>query len=291
MGGGGLNILPQKSWNVWSAKNREIVARDEARHAAEQEAIQQKQHGVDQEWRVEELRRRKARPREAGAAEGGAAEGGGTEERDGRPFNLFEQEERQHAERGGNTQHEAEKKQREAREARREFRCLGEQADRYGEKRAEPWYLSAPSLPTTEDAVPTVPERPAAVAAAKLAPRAGRKSAVDADPLISMKKLVGQKRRHTEKAERGEKRARLEALRQERQEREQAERRRALELMRSKHPDMFRRKSEPSYKYLSTGGGGSGGRREEREDDGTTRASQAVLEHRERMARRRGDRR
>lgn len=38
MGGhGGLNILPQKSWNVYSCKNRECVAQDEARAAQEEQ--------------------------------------------------------------------------------------------------------------------------------------------------------------------------------------------------------------------------------------------------------------
>ena len=38
MGGhGGLNILPQKSWNVYSRKNRERVAQDEARAAQEEQ--------------------------------------------------------------------------------------------------------------------------------------------------------------------------------------------------------------------------------------------------------------
>ena len=37
MGGhGGLNILPQKKWNVYNPDNREIVERDK-RHARERE--------------------------------------------------------------------------------------------------------------------------------------------------------------------------------------------------------------------------------------------------------------
>jgi hypothetical protein len=36
-GGGGLRILPHKSWHVWNANNMERVLRDEADHEAEEE--------------------------------------------------------------------------------------------------------------------------------------------------------------------------------------------------------------------------------------------------------------
>ena len=102
MGGGGLNILPKKSWNVWNHDNIEKVRRDEAQHAAEQEAVQRRQRQVDSEYRVEELQRRKRR------VERGASAG-----TDARHVNFFEAEERQHAERGANEHHEREQKLKE----------------------------------------------------------------------------------------------------------------------------------------------------------------------------------
>lgn len=47
MGGhGGLNILPQKSWNVYGRENRLKVARDEAQHAEEEKLRIEKQREV-----------------------------------------------------------------------------------------------------------------------------------------------------------------------------------------------------------------------------------------------------
>lgn len=63
MGGhGGLNILPQKSWNVYSRKNREIVARDEA-EAARAAADAELAEAAEQAQR----RLREMRSRDAGA--------------------------------------------------------------------------------------------------------------------------------------------------------------------------------------------------------------------------------
>jgi len=47
MGGhGGLNILPQKSWNVYGRENRLKVAQDEAQHAEEEKVRMEKQREV-----------------------------------------------------------------------------------------------------------------------------------------------------------------------------------------------------------------------------------------------------
>jgi hypothetical protein len=298
MGGGGLNILPKKSWNVWNHDNIEKVRRDEAQHAAEQEALQQRQRGVDNEWRVEELRRRKRRADDGGGeAPAGAAAADADAERH---VNFFEVEERQHAERGANEHHEREKKLQEEREARRSFRCLGESADRRGDKKAEPWYVTGTyGLPTAEDTVPTAAEAPAAAAAA-LEPaaarpsRRGRAMGDAADPLHQMQQLVDKKRKHTEDEERSSKRKRLDALRQERVAREQAERQRALELMRAKHPGLFEGRSggRPDHGGSAAAADDDrrrGGRRRSGDgDDGTTRESAAMRQHRERMAQRRG---
>ena len=46
VGAGGLNILPQKSWNVYGRENRLKVARDEAKHAEEERVRLEKQRQV-----------------------------------------------------------------------------------------------------------------------------------------------------------------------------------------------------------------------------------------------------
>lgn len=286
MGGGGLNILPKKSWNVWNHDNIEKVRRDEAQHAAEQEALQRQQRQVDTEWRVEELQRRKKRTSETAESAGA----------DDRHVNFFEVEERQHAERGANEHHERERKLKEEREARRSFRCLGESADHRGDKQAAPWYVTGNyGLPTAADAVPTAAEAPAARALEPAAEAAGQRRVDDgADPLKNMQRLVEKKRKHTEGKERASKRGRLDALRQERVAREQAERQRAMELMRAKHPGLFAKAPGPAGGSAtarpSDSGRGQRQRRWEEEDDGTTRESAAVRQHRERMAQRRQER-
>ena len=85
-GHGGLNILPQKSWHVWNAKNLSQVERDEEKHQAEEAALQQKQREIEQERRLEILRKRK---REMGTA--------GNSQYELSHVNFFEQEERQRA--------------------------------------------------------------------------------------------------------------------------------------------------------------------------------------------------
>ena len=283
--------MPKKSWNVWNHDNIEKVRRDEAQHAAEQEALQRRQRQVDTEWRVEELQRRKRRG-------GETAESVGTGDRH---VNFFEAEERQHAERGANEHHERERKLKEERDARRSFRCLGESADHRGDKQADPWYVTGNyGLPTVADTVPTAAEAPAArtlEAAAEAAGQLRRRALTvhdDMDPLKNMQRLVEQKRKHTDGKERASKRERLDALRQERVAREQAERQRAMELMRAKHPGLLAKAPGPAGGSAAArpGDSGRGQRRRhwEEEDDGTTRESAALRQHRERMAQRRQQR-
>ncbi|RWR88900.1 leukocyte receptor cluster member 1-like protein [Cinnamomum micranthum f. kanehirae] len=57
MGGhGGLNILPQKSWNVYNYENREKVRRDEEAAAKEEQLKQDQSRKRDAEFRLETLR-------------------------------------------------------------------------------------------------------------------------------------------------------------------------------------------------------------------------------------------
>ncbi|XP_019236560.1 PREDICTED: uncharacterized protein C5E4.10c [Nicotiana attenuata] len=57
MGGhGGLNILPQKRWNVYNYENREKVKRDEEAAAKEEQLKQEQSRKRDSEYRLEQLR-------------------------------------------------------------------------------------------------------------------------------------------------------------------------------------------------------------------------------------------
>ncbi|GMH09530.1 hypothetical protein Nepgr_011371 [Nepenthes gracilis] len=58
MGGhGGLNILPQKRWNVYNFENREKVRRDEEAAAREEQTKREEARKRDAEFRIERLRR------------------------------------------------------------------------------------------------------------------------------------------------------------------------------------------------------------------------------------------
>jgi hypothetical protein len=68
MGGhGGLNILPQKKWNVYNRDNRLKVARDEAAHDQRQQDLAEKHNAAEREHRRKALKER-ARQRHGGAA-------------------------------------------------------------------------------------------------------------------------------------------------------------------------------------------------------------------------------
>ena len=57
MGGhGGLNILPQKSWNVYGSENRERVRRDEEAAATNEQMKREQSRKRDTEFRLERLR-------------------------------------------------------------------------------------------------------------------------------------------------------------------------------------------------------------------------------------------
>lgn len=57
MGGhGGLNILPQKRWNVYNYENREKVRRDEEAAAKEEQLKREQARKRDAEFRLEQLR-------------------------------------------------------------------------------------------------------------------------------------------------------------------------------------------------------------------------------------------
>ncbi|KAJ0042544.1 hypothetical protein Pint_18106 [Pistacia integerrima] len=61
MGGhGGLNILPQKRWNVYNYENREKVRQDEEAAAKEEQLKREQARKRDAEFRLEQLRAARA---------------------------------------------------------------------------------------------------------------------------------------------------------------------------------------------------------------------------------------
>jgi hypothetical protein len=96
MGGhGGLNILPQKRWNVYNFDNREKVRLDEEAAAKEEQLKREQARKRDAEFRLEQLRTARGLAPVIGAVEpktGGAVEpksGGVVEPKSGH-LNLFE---------------------------------------------------------------------------------------------------------------------------------------------------------------------------------------------------------
>jgi hypothetical protein len=96
MGGhGGLNILPQKRWNVYNFDNREKVRLDEEAAAKEEQVKREQTRKRDAEFRLEQLRTARGLAPVIGAVEpktGGAVEpksGGVVEPKSGH-LNLFE---------------------------------------------------------------------------------------------------------------------------------------------------------------------------------------------------------
>ncbi|OVA15298.1 CBF1-interacting co-repressor CIR [Macleaya cordata] len=74
MGGhGGLNILPQKRWNVYNYENREKVRKDEEAAAKEEQLKREQSRKRDSEFRLEKLRLAKGLPSTTSGAEASTA--------------------------------------------------------------------------------------------------------------------------------------------------------------------------------------------------------------------------
>eukprot|EP00190_Bangiopsis_sp_CCMP1999_P001486 CAMPEP_0198735834 /NCGR_PEP_ID=MMETSP1475-20131203/61971_1 /TAXON_ID= ORGANISM="Unidentified sp., Strain CCMP1999" /NCGR_SAMPLE_ID=MMETSP1475 /ASSEMBLY_ACC=CAM_ASM_001111 /LENGTH=254 /DNA_ID=CAMNT_0044499557 /DNA_START=64 /DNA_END=827 /DNA_ORIENTATION=- len=80
-----MNILPHKSWNVWSEKNIARVERDEAEAKRKDEERKLKDEQVERERRVEQLKKKRRRRDNS------------DEPQKVERFNLFEKEEREAA--------------------------------------------------------------------------------------------------------------------------------------------------------------------------------------------------
>lgn len=95
MGGhGGLNILPQKKWNVYNYENREKVRLDEEAAAKEEQLKREQARKRDAEFRLEQLRTARGLAPVIEAAEPNVAEPNDAEPNDVEPksghLNLFE---------------------------------------------------------------------------------------------------------------------------------------------------------------------------------------------------------
>lgn len=92
MGGhGGLNILPQKRWNVYNFENREKVRKDEEAAAREEQLKREDARRREAEFRLERLRQARGNAAPATAAAGGGDPGNGPlPPDDSRHINLFE---------------------------------------------------------------------------------------------------------------------------------------------------------------------------------------------------------
>lgn len=89
MGGhGGLNILPQKRWNVYNYDNREKVRRDEEAAAKEEQLKREQAIKRDAEFRLEKLRQARGLSKTSTSAS--TAEPDQPRESDSKHMNLFE---------------------------------------------------------------------------------------------------------------------------------------------------------------------------------------------------------
>ncbi|KAL1528110.1 hypothetical protein AB1Y20_009475 [Prymnesium parvum] len=227
MGGhGGLNILPQKSWNVYNRDNRLKVQRDEEQAAREAAEASRRDAAELAERKLEEMRSRAGLPGSAGGGASSAALGLTTAGH----INFFADIERAQK----NAEHEAEARRAEAKAISRIMPDL--QLDRSKSEPA-PWYVRLPAQPAAARA----PEPPAAktsAPAALLLRGAGG----------SQGELEGseRKRRRDEKHEKSEKR--------EKRSRKEKHHKRSREKHHKRHKE--RRKEEKREKIKSSKGSG-----------------------------------
>ncbi|KAI0500992.1 hypothetical protein KFK09_019210 [Dendrobium nobile] len=88
MGGhGGLNILPQKKWNVYNYENREKVRLDEEAAAREEQLKREQSLRRDLEFRIERLRQARGLPNSTSVLSSSKSS---TVEADSRHINLFD---------------------------------------------------------------------------------------------------------------------------------------------------------------------------------------------------------
>lgn len=278
MGGhGGLNILPQKSWNVYNFDAREKVERDEREHAETEARKRKRRLDIEFGAKFDEL---KAKQRRSVAAREDESRGEGVLQRIVTPekpiagvatleapqghINLFEDMT------SGNAEYAAEKAEEELGEKKQWQVQLGK-SNCYGgaDINHNPWYTERPALdekPMTQRQLEEM-EYQRRVAMLNSLPAGqrwgqlsllsnGQPSGNHGEPdLLSIKppkkdkkeKKKEKKQKKKEKKERNDPKKRLEALRQERLAREQVEHAREARLTSSNKP----KPAAPEYRYNS----------------------------------------
>nr|DAD18534.1 TPA_asm: hypothetical protein HUJ06_019997 [Nelumbo nucifera] len=149
MGGhGGLNILPQKRWNVYNYENREKVRRDEEAAAREEQLKREQSRKRDAEFRLEMLRRARGLPT-AGQSTASAAS-----EPKSNHINLFEGLEffsplGGEAEENDDPQRESSRKKKKQKQAAATPKVILPEDEKYrlgygvaGKGVKAPWYMS-----------------------------------------------------------------------------------------------------------------------------------------------------
>lgn len=202
MGGGGLRILPHKSWNVYNFDNRERVRKDEATAQAEADQRHRRAEEADQERRLETLRARARVHRPATPSPEPAEDqaallcpadacyaplvrpgSSSTAANPAKHINFFEDVERRGSRAGPNSTRQREAKEELEREHKRlgVLTYLGQTVTDERKAGRVPWWQQASHAPAGE----------AGVSSAKQARRA-----MTQDPLVAMKGFLTEKTKH-----------------------------------------------------------------------------------------------
>ncbi|KAI9364001.1 hypothetical protein DFJ73DRAFT_810590 [Zopfochytrium polystomum] len=230
MGGGGLRILPHKSWNVYNQKNRDRVARDEEQARKEAEEKDGRARAAAQERRLESLRVKASGRRDDRLK----VEPSSTESllHDGVHVHLFPQQGKPTS--TTNDEYEAEKAAEKAKFEKQITMYLGgERGEKTG---VVPWYATDKAV----NDLPPVGERPFFKSEGSQGDKKPkRKRTVDdfEDPmakLLQKTPSADPRSDSTSKKPKSTKPKTIEELRQERLARELKERQRAEELLNPK---------------------------------------------------------
>lgn len=166
MGGhGGLNILPQKRWNVYNFDNREKVRKDEEEAAKEEQLKREQSVKRDAEFRLQQLRRARGLDPDAGAGKSESPAESKPEspepksETESKHINLFDGikifdpvvvEKKRERENEGDNKRKKMKKE--------EVRVVGPEDEKYrlgygvaGKGVKAPWYTMKPAIEVEED--------------------------------------------------------------------------------------------------------------------------------------------